>query len=445
MRPLILLLTAFLWAQSGQRVKLIFGLYEGDANTGSSIYFRQQLSDGSVIIIASPLIVAGAGRFLEPYGNDLAYDPITKTLFIAGGGPNFNVNWGVIYGIREPWRNLTFALDSLTPQIGARRLAIKDTLLLATRNRPPFFTAYRIQPTATGVALDSLWSPPAHPNLRSSGEGIVVVGDSAFITQSYDPNTFGPDSFIVLINLQTRQVVAAYEVEDNPNDLLRIGNALYAACYTDFMSPLQIARLDLSTGTVTSLATGLNSFSGFTADTGGRDTILFWSTSGALSAFAVQTQNIESPYRGIMALSGLTGYALLRVGGELFMSFTDFTDTCVVVRRDLQGSAFSDTLGIATPSLRRFLYAEEDESVVTGIRGLSQGSGISLYPNPVTTAFHITAPAPRSVHLYDLQGRLLRDWRPAPAYEVADLPAGLYLVIIENEQGERQTLRLQKL
>lgn len=442
MRGKILLLAALAWAQNSTRVKFVFGLYEGTPSMGGALYVSEQWPNGNQSKLSAALFIPSSSRFLEPYGNDLAYDSSTKTLFIAGGGPSPGVNWGVIYGIRKPWRDLL--IDSLTPQIGARRLAVKDTLLLATRNRPPFFTAYRIRLTVNGVVLDSLWSPPTHPNLRSAGEGLVVVGDSAFITQSYDPASFAPDSFIVLINLATRQVEAAYEVEKNPNDLLRIGGALYAACYGDFTGPLQIAQLDLSTGAVTSLSTGLGSFGGFTADTGGRDTIFFWSATGDLSAFALQTQSVVSPYRGITAPNGLSAYALLRVGEMLYMSLTNFMDTCVVIERDLQGGPSSfDSVGISIPSLRRFIYVEEPEDVVTGVR--AQAFVSQVYPNPTVDAFYVAVPGLRFVRLYDMYGRLLRQWPASAFYEVGDLPTGLYLVLIENELGQRQTLRLQKL
>ncbi len=111
--------------------------------------------------------------------------------------------------------------------------------MLVTRNRPPFFTAYRIRPTATGVALDSLWSPSS-AYLRSVPEAIIVVGDTAFIPLTYDPNTRAPDSLILSINLRTQRVDSFAKVYPNPAELVRIGGKLHAACYGDFRYPAHL-------------------------------------------------------------------------------------------------------------------------------------------------------------------------------------------------------------
>jgi hypothetical protein len=241
MRPLHgLLLGSLLLAQSGQRVRAVFGLIEGTSSTGAGFYSLVREPSGFESALVGSLFHSGGP--CEPYGNDLTYDYNTKYLFLTGGGPNAFTYRGVIYGMNV-WNSLV--ADSLTGPIGARRLAVKDTLLLVTRNRPPFFTVYRIRPTATGVALDSLWSPSS-AYLRSVPDAIIVVGDTAFIPLSYDPNTRAPDSLILSINLRTQQVDSFAKVYPNPAELVRIGDKLHAACYGDFSgTPCTSLRLTL--------------------------------------------------------------------------------------------------------------------------------------------------------------------------------------------------------
>jgi hypothetical protein len=310
-----LLLGSLLLAQTGQRVKAAFGLIEGNPTRGGGFYsLIREPSEEQTTTLSS---LYYNDRPLEPYGNDLAYDPRTKHLFLIGGGPNFSTYNGVIYGM-DVWRSRL--LDSLTGPIGARRLAVKDTLLLVTRIRPPFFTVYRIRPTATGVALDSLWSPSS-AYLRSIPEAIIVVGDTAFIPLTYisNFNTFARDSLILSINLRTQQVDSFAKVYPNPAELVRIGDKLHAACYGDFIVPLHIAEIDIPSRTVTITNTGVNSYGGFVTDTGGRDTILFVDAVNALRAYSTTTRQVApDPYQGIQAIGGgLTLYGLLWAGDWL--------------------------------------------------------------------------------------------------------------------------------
>jgi hypothetical protein len=265
-----LLLGSLLLAQTGQRVKAAFGLIEGNTAQSGGFYSLIREPSGAQTTMLGPLYYNG--RPLEPYGNDLTYDPRTKYLFLIGGGPNpFTYN-GVIYGM-DVWRSRL--LDSLTGPIGARRLVVKDTLLLVTRNRPPFFTAYRIRPTARGVALDSLWSPSS-PYLRSVPAAIIVVGDTAFIPLAYDPNTYASDSLILSINLRTQQVDSFAKVYPNPAELVRIGGKLYAACYGNFRVPLHISEIDIPSRTVTITNTGVNSYGALLLTQAGATRFSLW-------------------------------------------------------------------------------------------------------------------------------------------------------------------------
>jgi hypothetical protein len=83
----------------------------------------------------------------------------------------------------------------------------------------------------TGLSLVAQSSP----YLRSVPEAIIVVGDTAFIPLTYDPNTYAPDSLILSINLRTQQVDSFAKVYPNPAELVRIGGKLHAACYGDLL------------------------------------------------------------------------------------------------------------------------------------------------------------------------------------------------------------------
>jgi hypothetical protein len=433
-----------LLAQTGQRVKAAFGLIEGNRAQGGGFYSLIQEPSGAQTTMAGPLYYNG--RPLEPFGNDLAYDPRTKYLFLIGGSPNVMTYDGVIYGM-DVWRSRL--LDSLTGPIGARRLAVKDTLLLVTRIRPPFFTVYRIRPTATGVALDSLWSPSS-PYLRSIPEAIIVVGDTAFIPLTYNV-IFGigieRDSLILSINLRTQQVDSFAKVYPNPAELVRIGDKLHAACYGDFLVPLHISEIDIPSRTVTITNTGVNSYGGFVTDTGGRDTILFVDGANALRAYSTTTRQVApDPYQGIQGIGGLTLYGLLWAGDWLITGHTNYTDTLIVTfhERGRPATPF-DTLRTGIPSLRRLIYVEEDASVLELARANQILTSVQVYPNPVSDRFWLSGEAAQQVTLRDLHGRVLYTWEAHPAeYKLPDLPQGLYLLQVQTRRG-LHTLRLQKL
>lgn len=433
------LISSFLLAQTSQRVRAVFGLLEGTSSKGAGFYSFIREPSGFQTMILGPLFYGGGP--CEPYGNDLTYDYNTKYLFLTGGGPGAFTYRGVIYGM-DVWDSQI--ADSLTGPIGARRLAVKDTLLLVTRNQPPFFTAYRIRPIGNRVALDSLWSPSS-PYLRSVPEAIVVVGDTAFIPLTYNPNTFSPDSLILAINLRTMQVDSFCKVYPNPAELLRIGSKLYAACYGDFSVPLHISEIDIATRNVTVTNTGVASFGGFVSDTGGRDTILFVDATNTLRAYEVTTRQVApSAYQGIQGVGGLNLYGLLWAGDWIVTGHTNFIDTAIVILKD-RGLPVGDTIRTGIPSLRRLIYVEEDASSLALARDMEGLSSVQVYPNPATGRFYLKGDGIRRIILRDLSGKYLRSWETElGGYEVSDLPAGLYLLQLETNSGF-QTLRLQKL
>jgi len=448
------LLVSFILTPSllqAQRIKAFFGLFEGTGSGAypySGLYYGQENpSTGALTSGVYPL------TGIDAFGNDLAYDPQTKLLFVVGGLSSTSTS-GSVYAL-DVWHSLVPLAGGLMG-IEARRAVVKDTLLLVTRNRDPFFTAYRIRYNAQQglLQLDSLWSFPVHPLRRSVPEALLVKGDTAYLALSYDPMNplTGKDSFVVALDLRTRQVVGSWETPSNPTELVQIGSALYAACYGDYSGHLRIARIVPSSSSVTVWDAGYTSYGGFATDTGGvKDTILFWASDNTLRAFSVTTgQTTPTAYLGL-ASSGFPflPYGLLWVGQNLHMSFTNFTDTSLIVFRDPSWwptPPYLDTAfvsmgmgGIGYPSLRRFLYVEDDTSRVTTALPTTD-LRVRIGPVPATSWLFWEAPFDvGSLSLWDRQGHCVRRFSPQEKQLfVGDLPAGLYLLHFTSAEGDRQ-------
>jgi hypothetical protein len=236
----------------------------------------------------------------------------------------------------------------------------------------------------TGLSLVAQSSP----YLRSVPEAIIVVGDTAFIPLAYNLNTSARDSLILSINLRTQQVDSFAKVYPNPAELVRIGGKLYAACYGNFLVPLHISEIDIASRTVTITNTGVNSYGGFVADTGGRDTILFVDGDNALRAYSTTTRQVApDPYQGIQAIGDLYLYGLLWAGDWLITAHTNYTDTLIITFQEQSRSAsVFDTLRTGIPSLRRLIYVEEDATVLELARANQIPAPVQVYPNPYRIA-----------------------------------------------------------
>ncbi|MCX7764604.1 MAG: hypothetical protein N2253_06920 [Bacteroidia bacterium] len=441
-----------------QRIRTVFGILEGNPPTYAStgLYYRQESGTPPGYMVSS---LFGTLFGVEPFGTDLAYDPKTKLLFVIGGGPNAFTWNGSVHAL-DVWRSIV-PLPVRLSNIGARRLAVKDTLLLVTRNKPPYFTAYRIRYNAAQniLSLDSLWSP-SHFLLRNVPDGILVWGDTAFIAVSYHPTSYSPDSIVLAINLRTRQVVGSWQVYPNPLELVRIKDSVYVACYGNFTSNLRIARIFPSSSSVVIRDAGYVSYGGFATDTSGsKDTILFWSLDGALRAFDVRSgQTSSTPYFGL-ASSGpsLNPTAILWAGSHLHMGFTNYTDTSLIVLRDPIYNPAPPHLdsvfgvpgrrGIGYPGIRRFIYVEDDTS-----RGIStfyshaQASGSQLWYNAVSNTLYWEAQAPEATLIVcNALGQVIfRNKGVRGQISLEGVAGGVYIGILVEPEGKQRILRFYK-
>lgn len=450
---LLLLSLSAVWAQP---LRAVLGIFEGNGttytNTGLFYYLRS--ASGPLVALAVPI------QDVEPFGNDLAYDPATQLLFVIGGSRGASTPWrGSVYAL-DVWRS-TVPFPVYLDSIGARRLTVRDTLLLVTRNRAPYFTAYRIQynPQTQTLQLDSLWSPNS-PLLRNVPDGLLVWGDTAYVALSYNATSYAPDSLVLAIDLRNRSVVRSWEVFPNPTELVRVGGSVYAACYGNFYQNLRIAKITPSSSTVTIWDAGYNSFGGFATDTGGvKDTILFWDITDTLRAFAVGAQQTApGAYAGVASSGGgLSSYGLLWTGAWLWTSFTNYTDTSLVILRDAAPSGGGpnpriDTIfrpngtpgGVGYPGLRRFIYFEGDTSRVVSMLSIPQGQLFSVWPNPVTDwlSWRSVGGVERFT-LWSADGRKLREWlQPQAPLYMADLPAGTYFLRAHFAGGRSATMTI---
>jgi hypothetical protein len=107
------------------------------------------------------------------------------------------------------------------------------------------------------------------------------------------------------------------------------------------------------------------------------------------------------------------------------------------------GEAFTSSFENAEPVLTQGFHQPEP-SVTVGIPEIAGGSGLNVFPNPTSTALHLTFSAPLG-QKFDLQlvnatGQSLHLWRnlnDANPHEVdcRALPAGTYWLVANTPEG----------
>ena len=100
-----------------------------------------------------------------------------------------------------------------------------------------------------------------------------------------------------------------------------------------------------------------------------------------------------------------------------------------------------------TPPVRKYPHQPEDDP--SGLE--TPYSNAILYPNPCREAIWLQLPqeSVKRVSLLSIDGKLLRTYSPSQGdklqIELAGLPAGSYLVRLDNHQGQGRTLQFVKL
>jgi hypothetical protein len=82
----------------------------------------------------------------------------------------------------------------------------------------------------------------------------------------------------------------------------------------------------------------------------------------------------------------------------------------------------------------------EDSSI--GIDEIKD-SAMEIYPNPVTSSFRIDGTQVISVSVFDAQGSLVKQYAKSNSYDVNNLDAGMYTVVVSSNSGVR-TIKMVK-
>ena len=78
-----------------------------------------------------------------------------------------------------------------------------------------------------------------------------------------------------------------------------------------------------------------------------------------------------------------------------------------------------------------------DCATIAGVAGGNAGAGIEVFPNPATQVVRIAAQIPGNVSLSSITGKMLMQQNNARQMNISDLPAGIYLLTIYDQQGVR--------
>lgn len=80
-----------------------------------------------------------------------------------------------------------------------------------------------------------------------------------------------------------------------------------------------------------------------------------------------------------------------------------------------------------------------------GVSEVAEGSSVKVYPNPATDVVKVESPAAvKSISLYSTDGKLVKSINGENSINVADCPAGYYIVIIDSESGTTRTPIIKK-
>lgn len=70
---------------------------------------------------------------------------------------------------------------------------------------------------------------------------------------------------------------------------------------------------------------------------------------------------------------------------------------------------------------------------------------IDIFPNPVNASFSISnIESLKSVHIYDISGRVIADYVPQNTYDISELKQGVYVLKVLNEDGRISSTLLFK-
>ena len=79
-----------------------------------------------------------------------------------------------------------------------------------------------------------------------------------------------------------------------------------------------------------------------------------------------------------------------------------------------------------------------------GVGNISNTSQIDIYPNPAGNEIHVTAPVPLKATISGMDGRVLLQSDTVQTIDISMLPAGLYLIELTDNDGNKEVRKLVK-
>jgi hypothetical protein len=130
-------------------------------------------------------------------------------------------------------------------------------------------------------------------------------------------------------------------------------------------------------------------------------------------------------------------------GAEVFnvtLNNQNITGYSVYIADDWNGSANANIFWKPT--------AEYTYAMTLSIQNNNKSLDLSVFPNPVSNTFSISKNV-NSIKIFDLAGKLTKEFRGAyikgHSFDISNLPPSIYLVKINSNQEEQNTLKIVKL
>lgn len=383
---------------------------------GSQVYVLNEGKSGrkgSLGVVSSDTGVYQHLDSVAAYGNALLLSP--THLYVVNGYTEGNV-------LRYDLQN--FNSQAITPNVGARGIAIYNNQLLVCGTEHPYFRVYDLASLNEVYHLDST-------KVRSAREEVVVVNNKAYLSGYYG------DTVVAVVDLVGQDFIKNIETSENPYQLQVIDNKVYIGCFTynpDFTTNTTIHEVETTTDMITSTGV-VEKADGFTSDA---SKIYLKKSNGKLLAYNPSNQQVDtlSNFQGFYY-----GFGYDMTTNLMFVSETDYVSTGSVGYLDLS-SGFSSSMISADISPRAFAY---QASPFSGIDN-SLSKHYKLYPNPSTGNIWVNVTEPTRLRIEDIQAKTVKELSVSTLSEInlANYPKGLYIVhVFQREKHWTEKLILQ--
>lgn len=309
---------------------------------------------------------------------------------------------------------------------GVRQLAIFDDKLIVTRGFGASSDFVKILNTSDLSEVASVSAVPAQC------EGVVVVGDSAYVTM---PGSFGATTgSIVSIDLGTNDVALTIPLDTLGAGVGRIYHSnehLYTLNAIAWGSSYGVVSdYDLSTGIVSNNIVQSSVSGGAGIENGN----LYGNFGGNFSSFDLANQTVTSIISGSPAAAKID-----TAQNRFFLTQSDYLTFGAIERYDWSGTRLdSMAIGIS-PEAFDFDYRQ----TVSAASAFNEEVFIQTFPNPVVNEVtvdmsRIKLPV-QSILVSDMQGRTLMQATTKSRMETLDLsqfPAGTYLIRVRTAKGD---------